>query len=238
VIDVFTAAAVLLAWVVFRYDRHGKQADARDAAHGALSAVHYGMVEGPKTSDSGWGQLYFLNEYDAAGAQERAEQTLDAVLGRGIDEVFVVPTEPLARLATTSPRHGLIDTSTVAIANFALWRVHVFNQFVRQLTDFNTQHIAEITSDTTDQERRAELAEAARRLSVLLHGQGIGLSWSRGEGWYGALVQALDRNMSTLEATREASGAQRLLQLIEWPYTVVDLLVLAGVAAVVVTVAY
>jgi hypothetical protein len=54
----------------------------------------------------------------------------------GVDQVFVVPTEPLAKLATTAPQNGLIDVATVAVANFALWRVHVFNQLVRQLTDF------------------------------------------------------------------------------------------------------
>jgi hypothetical protein len=50
-------------------------------------------------------------------------------------------------LATASPREGLIDYTTVAVANFALWRLHTFNQLVQQLTDFNTAHMVEITSE-------------------------------------------------------------------------------------------
>jgi hypothetical protein len=238
VIEVFTAAAVLVAWFVFRYDRAGKRHDAIEAAYGVLSAVHYGMVQGLSPGQAvGWGQLYFFNEYDPAGAEERAEQTRFAIAGAALDQVFVVPTEPLAKLATTTPQEGLIETRTVAIANFALWRVRVFNQLVRQLTDFNTQHAVEIMSDETDPTRRAELAEAGRRLSMMIHLQGIGQSWSMlpggGRGWYGELVARIGANMTDLTVQRNVPRWRRHLDV---PYVLVDGAVLVGVVAVVVAV--
>jgi hypothetical protein len=108
-----------------------------DAAYGTLRAVHYGMVQGLTPGQAiGWGQVYFANDYSHVQALERARETWDVVMEGGVDQVFVVPTEPLAKLATSAPQDGLIDVATVAVANFALWRVHVFNQLVRQLTDF------------------------------------------------------------------------------------------------------
>ena len=58
--------------------------------------------------------------------------------------MFVAPTETLASLASAMPQRDLIDYETVAAASFALWRVHVFNQLVGQLSDFNTAHSAEL----------------------------------------------------------------------------------------------
>jgi hypothetical protein len=61
-----------------------------------------------------------------------------------LDQVFVVPTEPLARLATTPPSPGLISQDTVAAANTALWRLHVFNQLVGLQTAFNAGCVGEV----------------------------------------------------------------------------------------------
>ena len=156
---------------------------------------------------------------------------------RSLDQVFVVPTQPLAKLATTAPQDGLIDATTVAVANFALWRVHVFNQLVGLLTDFNVQHAVEIMSGGTSQTRREELAEAAGGLSLLVHEYGIGWAWSRhpggGRGWYGALVEAIGGNMSDLATERRL---HRRRWWSEWPYVVGDLLVVEAGVAVVVTV--
>jgi hypothetical protein len=135
--EIVAAFGLLLAWFAFRYERHRRWRDAVDAAYGTLRAVHYGMVQGLTPGQAiGWGQVYFANDYNHAQALERARETWDVVMEGGVDQVFVVPTEPLAKLATTAPQNGLIDVATVAVANFALWRVHVFNQLVRQLTDF------------------------------------------------------------------------------------------------------
>ena len=192
--EVLTAGAILLAWFVFRYDRHGRQRDAIEAADGTLRAVHYGMVQGLTPGQPGWGQGYFSHDYTESAALERAGETHTTVMQRGMDQIFVVPTEPLARLATSSPQEGLIDAKTVAVAHFALWKVHVFNQLVRQLTDFNAMHGAEIQSQATDPARREELlqrpclsltvctnmASGGRGRSSRLAGGGAGTAhWSR-----------------------------------------------------------
>lgn len=234
-IEVFTAAAVLLAWVVFRHDRHGKRRDAIEAAYGTLSAVHYGMVQGLTPGQAvGWGQIYFFNGYTPESAQARATQTYGRVMASDLDQIFVVPAEPLAKLATTTPHEGLIERKTVAVANFALWRVHVFNQLVGLLTDFNSAHADEILSTSTEESRREELASAAASLSKMLHQDGIGWSWAAlpegGRGWYGALVGGLGENMRKLEVEREAALWRRL---IEWPYSAIDVLVVGGFVAVV-----
>jgi hypothetical protein len=197
------------------------------------------MVQGLTPRQAvGWGQFYFQQDFTDPSALQRAAETRAAVLQRGLDQVFVVPTEPLARLATSSPQEGLIDYNTVAVAGFALWRVHTFNQHVRQLTDFNTAHVTEIINDETDQGRREELAEAAASLSFMLHRYGIGWAWSNypdggGRGWYGTLVETIGGNMNQLRAELDS---HRWRWLREWPYPVFDLLVLAGFVAVVISV--
>jgi hypothetical protein len=242
--ELLTAAAVLLAWFVFRYERDGRARDAIESAYATLDAVDHAMNRGltfravhhqgqlPQQT-TGWGQLYFHADYSDDEARERAKGTRDSVLKRGFDQIFVVPPEPLAKLVTAAPQEGLIDASTVAVASFALWHVHVFNQHAQQLTDFNTAHVVEITSEATTAERLAELAEAAGSLSFTLHRWGIGWAWSAfpgggGRGWYGALVEALGLNLNRLRAKRALGPRQRLW---EWPYSAIDGLVLAGFVA-------
>ena len=184
------------------------------------------MVEGiPPGRETGWGHLYFRRGYTEELAAERGAQTRTIVMDdRGLDIVFVVPTEPLARLATQSPRQGLITHETVSAANFALWRVHVFNQLVGQLTDFNTRHVAELAN--ADDDRLEAIGNAACSLSTMLHRNGVGQSWTRdfdgGAGWYRQLVDALDANISALAIERRD---HRFHWFDEWPAAVDGLLV-------------
>jgi hypothetical protein len=119
--------------------------------------------------------------------------------------VFVAPTETLASLASAMPQRDLIDYETVAAASFALWRVHVFNQLVGQLSDFNTAHSAELGNATPA--RLTELANAAASLSKLVHRHGVGQSWVMDDGvtpgWFGLLVNALDANIKSVETRQE-----------------------------------
>jgi hypothetical protein len=233
-IEIITAAGFALAWFAFRYDRHRRWRGEIDAAHGTLRAVHHGMVQGPTPGGaSGWGQYYFTKIYTEDVAKERARKTRDLVEMRGLDYILVAPTEPLALLATTAPRPGLIDSTTVAIANFALWRVNVFNQLVRSLGDFLTAHAAEITSEDTGADRRRELALGAMSLSLFVHLDGVGQAWAVG-GWYRALVTAATANINRLEELQRTS---RWRWLREWPYVLIDLFALAGVIVVIASVA-
>lgn len=232
--DVLTFAALALAWFAFRFDRHRRWSDALEAAYGSLRAVHHGMVQGLTAGQAaGWGQLYFSTDYDDLTAVTRAEQTRNSVRAGGVDQVFVVPTEPLAKLATATPHEHLVTYKTIAIANFALWRLHGFNQLVRQLTDFYTANITEIT--TGEEERRKEIAEAAMFLSWVVHHDGIGRAWSvlpdGGRGWYGELVEAIGENMTGLDSERRSRTRRSVTA---FPYVVVDVLVAVGLVTVIV----
>jgi hypothetical protein len=235
-IEFLTVAALALAWFTFRFDRYRRGRDAIEAAYSTLRAVHHAMVQGLTPGQAvGWGQLYFQQDYDEGSAQRRADGTAILVRNRQLDQVFVVPTEPLERLATSAPSVGLIEYKTVAVANHALWRLHRFNQLLQQLTDFNAAHAHEIAGDSIDQARRDELAEGAAALSYMLHLYGIGWAWSAlpdgGRGWYGALVETIGGNMTKLDPTLPVSLRERL---VDWPYSVGDLLVLGLLAAVIV----
>jgi hypothetical protein len=238
--ELLTAAAVLLAWFVFRYERDGRVRDAIESAYATLRAVQHAMVQGRASGQQGWGQAYFEYDYPEDKAYERADKSRDLVLGHNFEQIFVVPTEPLAKLATASPREGLIEYDTVASASFALWNVQKFNQNVRQLTEFYTQHLVEISSEATTQERLEGLANGARSLSFMLHRHSIGWAWSvypngQGRGWYGDFVETLDRNMRDLDDRRSLRVWQRFLKL---PYVAVDALVLVLVIASVIHVAW
>ena len=209
-----------------------------DAAHGTLSAVYRGIVEGVVSGDmSAWGQHYFRTIYTDEVARARAHTTYDLVMNRGIDQVLVLPTEPLAMLATAAPHPGLIEAPTVAVANTALWRVGVFNQLVQQLTDFNAAHAVEITSKATERERREDIAAAAMSLSYFVHFDGIGEAGAAHPdgtvGWYRALVAGLIVNMKALEDLQKRA---RWRWLREWPYPLLDLFALVGLVVVTATV--
>jgi hypothetical protein len=161
--ELLTAAAVLLAWFVFRYERDGRVRDAIESAYATLRAVQHAMVQGRASGQQGWGQAYFEYDYPEDKAYERADKSRDLVLGHNFEQIFVVPTEPLAKLATASPREGLIEYDTVASASFALWNVQKFNQNVRQLTEFYTQHLVEISSEATTQNALRDLRTAQDR---------------------------------------------------------------------------
>ena len=236
--EIITAAAFALAWLAFRYDRQRRWHAELDAARDVLRSVHHAMVQGLTPGQAvGWGQIYFSTIYTDAVASRRAEETRRAVRERRLDQVLVVPTEPLERLATATPHPGLVEQSTVAVANFALWRVHVFNQLVNALTNFNAANAAEIIDAGTPGGRREALAGAAAGLSYMLHRDGIGEAWAAGphgaDGWYRALVSAVIGNINDLEETQRSA---RWRWAHEWPLLILDVLVAVGLLAVIVSV--
>ncbi len=206
VANVLTVAAISLAWLAFRLER--QRVRARDIAEalGTLNAVWHGMVEPRGLGFAfvpGWGNNYFAKDYEGELLVLREAETRRMIGERVPDQVFVVPTEPLARLASTSPSPGLITERTVSVANFALWKIGVFNQLAEKLTAWNVQHAAEIVDPETPPERRRVLEHAAARISHELHGYGVGGGWRKptlGEqGWYRALVDSLLNNKHELQ---------------------------------------
>lgn len=191
------AGAVLVAWVIFRLERTASRQRERAAAREVLLAVQRGIVEGlPDQGIPGWGEIYFSTVYDGREALRRGAATRGAIERREWDQVFVVPTAPLELLATTSGG-GLISEETVFAANFALWRVMVFNQFVEQQAFFNALHAAEILDPGTSAERLITLGVAAGNLSEGLHLDGIGRANADG-GWYDRLKKAVANDIERL----------------------------------------
>jgi hypothetical protein len=83
--------------------------------------------------------------------------------------------------------------------NHALYQIGVFNQLVRQQTDFIAQHLHEIADGSLSTYRRRVLASAARSQSRMLHGVGIGNAGGAG-GWFRYLTDEIDENIKWLNA--------------------------------------
>jgi hypothetical protein len=114
------------------------------------------------------------------------------------DQVFVVPTEPLERIVTSTAAPHLISIETVAAANFGLWRVHVFNQLVLQQTVFNAvTHYEPHDADATDARKEA-IARSAKGISSVLHRDGVDAAGTA-DGWYGRLKEAIASDIVRLE---------------------------------------
>jgi hypothetical protein len=89
----------------------------------------------------------------------------------------------------------------VFIANVGLWRVGVFNHYVRVQADFNARFMVEIRDPLTDSRRRDAIAEAAGWINEQIHVYGIGGANSPG-GWYARLRDALDADITRLTEER------------------------------------
>jgi hypothetical protein len=108
-----------------------------------------------------------------------------------------VPTQPLELLATSPGGGELISEETIFAANFALWRVGVFNHLVEKQTRFNERHAAEIADVALTQGRREAIARAAEETNIGLHRDGIGEAASE-NGWWNRLTSAVALNIETL----------------------------------------
>jgi hypothetical protein len=199
------AAALAVAWVIFRLERRSSRARDVASARATLVAVQRGIVTGiPELGPTyrGWGDIYFTKIYDGQTALRAGLEARRLVEQGGSYQVFVVPTEPLELLATPSIGLDLISAETVFAANFALWRTRVFNQFVEKQTAFNAFHAAEIADDTTSPARRLAIALAAEEINIGLHLDGIGEAGKEG-GWYHRLTQAVAANVERLDRLRD-----------------------------------
>jgi hypothetical protein len=226
---VLAAAAIFLAWFVFRIERYAARERDVTSALGTLRAVRRGMVDGFGQME-GWGEIYFSTLYGAMKTTERAQETKSKIKAGNLDQVLLVPTEPLAQLATAPPGDGLIAEETIAAANFALWRVEVFRQLVFAQTVFNASIVAELGGDDTTGERRNVLANAGAQLSIMLHAGGIGLANAE-DGWYGRLKTALRVNIASLETSRGIGsyyGGRGQNRGLAYAFAIIDLLVVAG----------
>lgn len=215
-----------LAWTTFRITHDATARAATESARGLLASVRAGMVE--HRGGPGWGEAFLRERYTEALAIQRATTSMRSVEHGFIDQVFVVPTEPLELLARASPQVGFISVETVSAANVALWRLKVLNQLVGQQTLFNALHVAEMTDPATTTDRRAALAEATRVVAYTVLRQGIGEANAPG-GWYRNLKEALSGDIATLERRGARPWWRRALD--EPAFAVVDVVAWGGVLA-------
>jgi hypothetical protein len=220
---VLAVLGLTLAWTTFRIGHDASTRRETAAARGLLTAVRAGIVE--HDGGKSWGEAYLSTRYTDADAAARAMLASEGVARGTFDQVFVVPTEPLELLARAAPAEGFISVDTVAAANIALWRLHVFNQLVGQQTLFNALHVDEIVDSGTPRERKAALADAARAISFSVHRHGIGMANAE-RGWYRKLKDGLQRDIDAL-LRREAEPWWRRA-LSEPPYAVVDVVAWGG----------
>src|SRR5262245_44282113 len=216
-----------LGWVTFRIGRDAARRSDLASARGLLTAVYRGIV-GQADGAPGWARSAFAIRYDDAQVLARARVASEAVRQGLLDHVFVVPTEPLRLLATAAPQQGFISERTVAVANLALWRVDVFNQLVSAQSQFNVRHLTEIVDPSLPDDRRQLLADAAEKLSYLVHDSGIGEANAPG-GWYRELDRTIWSDIEALERREQAPWWRRASQ--EPAFAVADILVVLGVLA-------
>jgi hypothetical protein len=113
--------ALALAWTTFRIERFTARQRQIEGAHALLTAVRQAVVSRDQDGEPqlGWGQIYSSNIYVPGFKylKEIGERAIQqARMGR-FDQVLVVPTEPLEKLATTDAGGDLISAETVAAAN-------------------------------------------------------------------------------------------------------------------------
>lgn len=179
-----------LTWYLYKRERSNEKRRDLDAAVSVLRAVRDGIRP--------WGELYFSKGYDDESARERAQKDHDWIMrDKSYGEVFHVPSDPLVALLSHPAAGGLIERETVEAASVALWQIGIFNQLVRQKSDFNARHLAEMRDSDLPPERRRALADAAFSQSAMLHAKGVGDG-----AWYANLMHRLEDNIEGLLESR------------------------------------
>lgn len=206
-----TTVALVVAWILFRLERGAARRRDIAAAKATLIAVKRGVLEGmPELglTFQGWGSVYFSVVYDVRAALDRGVEARTLVERGGSYQVYPVPSEPLELLSTSPSGGELISEETVFAANFALWRVAVFNHLVDKQTRFNERHAAEIADPSISAARRSVIARAAEELNIGLHLDGIGEA-AKEDGWWTRLTRAVEENIAALEQANRERWWQR-----------------------------
>jgi hypothetical protein len=97
------------------------------------------------------------------------------------------------RLRRPIAREPNVPRGTIDAASRALWQIGIFNQLVRQKSDFNGRHLAEIRDNGLPSKRRRALADAAFSQSAMLHRNGVGNAT-----WWADLKRQLQTNIEAL----------------------------------------
>lgn len=203
--DTLTLVGLAVAVLFYALQRAWERRRDLEAALAVLVAVRDGMGRAAEQDGpTGWADVFFKSVWEGDALNNRAQQDYDAVMSGSYNQVFEVevPSSPLEALIVGPGAGDLVKRETIEAANHALYQIGVFNQLVRQQTDFWGRHLAEIADPVLPSNRREAIARAARAQSKMLHGSGIGAAGADG-GWYSRLTGAIDKNIGELR-TRQA----------------------------------
>jgi len=190
--NVLLCVGFAIAVLIYRMQRAASRRRDVQATRALLAGVKSGMAEG-------WGSWFFSNGYSSENAGLRARQDFEKISNsKNYGQVFLVPAHTVAALLTSPSVGDLVSLETITTANLALYRIGVFNQLVKQQTEFNTRHAAEIVDDTLPPERRTAIAREAYGISNMIHADGIGEANLPG-GWYRSLTEAVEKNVCALD---------------------------------------
>jgi hypothetical protein len=164
----------------------------------------------PDGMHSSWSGNYFEIDYVANDEwRTRAQKDYNAVIDRGYEQVFRVPTEALAALVQMPSGGWLVTKQTIASTNKALWQIGVFNQLVQQQTDFIANRVGDILSPSTRAVERIALADAAFTLAMMIHRWGVNDS-----AWYKNLMAEIENNVQLLERYKKVGVLGRIWRLL------------------------
>src|SRR5947209_5468704 len=107
-----TVVSLAFAWLLYQLQRAADRRQQIGTARSVLRAVESGL-----TGKEGWGHVFFENEWIGEALGERANNDFNAVLDGRVNQVFEVPTEPLATLVGSPAAGDLIHRDTIAAAN-------------------------------------------------------------------------------------------------------------------------
>jgi len=132
--------------------------------------------------------------FDANHFHDKIMGIFKPTLGYDVPSNFRVPTEPLVALVEHSESLALLDVDTWKVANEALRRVEVFNQYVQLQTDLSALHFHEIFDAALDEDLRVNIAKSYERVSLWIHRDVI----ADGK-WYDELMAAMDTTIARLK---------------------------------------
>jgi len=191
---VFCIAAVTLAlaWFVYRWERDERRKTALRATEKTLLAVREAVAS--------WGKLYFEKLYDADAIEQVGRHYGRLTLKGSREQVLVVPREPIELLLMDAGRGGSLSGATLKAANYALWRIDVFNQLVIQQTELTTKYLLEIKKPFWVRPvHRLAIRRAIVDQARMLHRFGIGMANTAG-GWYYELERAITDDIAAISA--------------------------------------
>jgi hypothetical protein len=191
--DVLVLAGAFIAFHVYQLQQDTLKRQRQQSSLDHLESVKAALID--------WYSNFFNANYRGEAAVVRAEQDRKAIQARSYGQVYMVPTDPVASLIQPSGDLWPFSLQTLRAANIALSHMTVFNQFVRQQSEFNVLHAVEIRR--VEGRHLDDISEAGLRISTDLHQSIDSGDWNR------ELKAAVTLNIAELWVLLAASPPNR-----------------------------